>query len=100
MGVNIVIISRDKLQQEEIGILLEEDLKIINELTAIENLKCLNLIDPYDDTTFNKKQLSQIKEEIKRLKKYKQVNQEALNLISIAVEKAINTNCYIQLIGD
>ncbi len=37
MGINIVVTSRDKLQQEEIGILLEEDLKVMNEchLTVI-----------------------------------------------------------------
>lgn len=73
--------------------------KMIN-ISKEHNMSCLSFIEIYDYTFFNEKQCATIKNELKILDTYENLNKNLLQTLFAAAETSIKSHSYIKIEGD
>lgn len=101
MIIDLAAISLNFKKQENLGLIHIDYFDKIRNLNN-EQIKLLSIVDPYDNTFYNKKQLSQIKSELKILRNSEKFNLKETSILSHAIEvvMADNNYNYLWLIGD
>jgi len=103
MAINICIYNDKNRFIKELGFIEDKDIENIKKWDTQGFIKCLKMIDPCGDTTFNHKQVQYIEHELGVIKNISIINLNILTVLTEAVDTILNDTehkYYLKFIGD
>lgn len=100
MAIVLYLIKNLKSFVREVGIIDEDDFRMILNEANKKKLGYLSFIDYIGDTVLNQKQLKILQKELEFLESDNQLNSEAINIFRKAIQQALREKLYLLINGE